>query len=72
MFGFVRPDKGELKVRDYELYRAVYCGLCHSLKRRCGAAGRFIINYDFTFLAMLLSHAETGCRVCVKKCMVRR
>ncbi len=70
MFGFVRPDKAELKVRDYELYRAVYCGLCHSLKKRCGAAGRFIINYDFTFLAMLLSHAETGCSLCVKKCVV--
>jgi len=70
MFGYVRPYRDELKVRDYELYRAVYCGLCHSLKRRCGPAGRFLINYDFTFLALLLSHGEEDCRVCAKKCLV--
>jgi hypothetical protein len=69
MFGFVRPYKDELKVKDYELFRSVYCGLCHSLKKRCGIAGRFIINYDFTFLALLLSHKDSECSSSRKACI---
>lgn len=55
MFGYVRPARLELKVRDWETYRAVYCGLCHTLGRRYGLIPRLLLNYDFTFLAMLLS-----------------
>jgi hypothetical protein len=69
MFGYVRPYKDELKVKDYELFKSVYCGLCHSLKKRCGIAGRFIINYDFTFLALLLSHKEKDCSASCKSCI---
>lgn len=61
MFGYVRPLKGELKVREYEQFKAVYCGLCHSLRRRCGFAARFIVNFDFTFMAMLLSENKKTC-----------
>lgn len=28
MFGYVRPVRDELKCRDFDLYRAAYCGLC--------------------------------------------
>ena len=59
MYGYVRPLKGELKVREYEQYKAAYCGLCHQLKRRCGFAARFVVNYDFTFMAMLLSDSDS-------------
>jgi hypothetical protein len=41
MFGYVRPYRDELKVKDYELYRAVYCGLCHSLKSAAAPRGAF-------------------------------
>ena len=58
MYGYVRPLKGELKVSEYEQFKAMYCGLCHRLKERCGFAARFVVNYDFTFLAMLLSEAD--------------
>ena len=37
-----------------------YCGLCHTLGTRYGPAARFILNYDFTFLAILLSEKEEG------------
>jgi hypothetical protein len=64
MYGYVRPLKGELKVSQYESFRAVYCGLCHELKRRYGPAARFLVNYDFTFLAMLLyGGQEPGCEM---------
>lgn len=67
MFGYVRPVKAELKVKDYELFKAAYCGLCHAMKKRCGPAGRFAVNYDFTFLAMLLG---SGCELDRRRCMV--
>ena len=40
----------------------MYCGLCHTLSRRYGQAARFILNYDFTYLAILLSSGEEGRR----------
>ena len=58
MYGYVRPFKGDLKVSEYERFKSVYCGLCHRLREKCGPAARFVVNYDFTFLAMLLSRAE--------------
>lgn len=55
MFGYVLPLRGELKVRELEAYQSIYCGLCHTLGRRYGFMTRFLLNYDFTFLAMLLA-----------------
>jgi len=49
MFGYVRPHKAELLVKEYEMFRAAYCGLCTALKERYGAAARYVINYDLTF-----------------------
>lgn len=60
MYGYVRPVKSELRLREYEMFRAAYCGLCEALKNRCGFLARFLVNYDLTFMAMALSAAE-GC-----------
>lgn len=57
MYGYVRPQKEELKLRQYREFRSLYCGLCHSLKSVGGFFARFAVNYDFTFLALL---AESG------------
>ncbi len=54
MFGYIVPDKPELKIREYELYRAYYCGICKSMGRRYGQIPRLTLNYDSVFLAMLL------------------
>ena len=54
MYGYIRPDKSELRVREYELFRAAYCGLCETLRERCGLASRLLVNYDMTFMAMVL------------------
>lgn len=69
MFGYVRPLKSELKVREYEQFRGIYCGLCHALKKCCGFSARFIINYDFTFLAMLISDCTEKTKYCRKRCI---
>lgn len=58
MFGYVRPYRDELKVREYRDYEALYCGVCHALGRRHGFAARMFLNYDFTFLAMLLDDGK--------------
>jgi len=59
MFGYVRPLKGELKINEFEAYKSVYCGLCHTLAERYGFFARFTVNYDFTFLAMLIRGADS-------------
>lgn len=61
MFGYIRPLEGELLVREYEVYRAVYCSLCRTGGRRISRFSRFFLNYDFVFLALLrlaLSRSE--------------
>ncbi|HIW93266.1 MAG TPA: hypothetical protein H9868_01865 [Candidatus Flavonifractor merdipullorum] len=60
MFGYVRPLRGELKVREWEQYQAVYCGLCAAMGRRYGFVSRMFLSYDFTLLAMLLLPPENG------------
>ena len=55
MFGYVLPPLEELPKEEAERVRRAYCGRCQTLGRRYGPAARFILNYDFTFLAILLS-----------------
>lgn len=54
MFGYVRICKDELKIKDYNTFRAYYCGLCRSIGKRNQAA-RLALSYEMTFLAILLS-----------------
>lgn len=68
MFGYVRPLRGELKVQDWEGYQAAYCGLCHALKEQCGFVARFVLNYDFVFLALLLEEEVASQAPCQRRC----
>ena len=74
MFGYVRPNRDELKVRQLRDYEALYCGLCSSLGRRHGFFARFFLNYDFAFLAMLLDgeKPETERRRCPARLWCRK
>ena len=64
MFGYIRPAAERLSEEDNELFRSAYCGLCHAMGRRYGASARFLLNYDFTLLAILLSlPASPACGV---------
>lgn len=55
MFGYVLPSKLDMTFRDFFSYKAYYCGICKSLKKNYGQLSRFSLNYDITFLAVLLS-----------------
>lgn len=54
MFGYLRPDKPEMKVREYETYKSAYCGLCRYLGKDYGIIARLTLSYDCTLLAMLM------------------
>lgn len=54
MFGYVTPLKPEMKIREYEMFRAYYCGVCMHIKKNFGNIPRFTLNYDMAFLGILL------------------
>ena len=54
MFGLVRPYMNDLTEEEKARYKAVYCGLCRALNEKHGLAGRMGLNYDMTFLIILL------------------
>lgn len=55
MFGYVVPNQGELKGKEFQEYRSYYCGLCRLLKKKYGICGQLSLNYDMTFLGLLLT-----------------
>ncbi|MBQ8305272.1 MAG: hypothetical protein IJX90_03535 [Blautia sp.] len=64
MFGYIMINKPELKIKDYEMYRSFYCGLCRDLKERYGLSGQASLTYDLTFVVLLLSglYEPKGCK----------
>lgn len=54
MFGYLTADTGLLTPGELARYKASYCGLCRSLQERHGNAARLTLNYDMTFLVLLL------------------
>lgn len=67
VFGYVRPREGDLLVREWEFYRAAYCGLCRRMKVKTGALSTCSLSYDFVFYAlsaMLLTDGRVALRTC--------
>ncbi len=53
MFGYVKPYSPELLVKDYEFYRATYCGICRAMKKHTGALSNVTLSYDSVLLALV-------------------
>jgi len=53
VFGFINIYKDELKIKEYDLFRSYYCGLCKALGKRYSQVVRLGLSYDMTFLAIL-------------------
>lgn len=53
MFGYVRPQTGELRVREFMYYKSVYCGLCKSMERHISPLLSLSLRYDFVLLALV-------------------
>ncbi len=54
LFGYVSVLKDELKIREYQIYRGYYCGLCKTLGKQFSQVVRLGLNYDFAFLALVM------------------
>lgn len=69
MFGYIKPVPCLMSNDEKKLYKAAYCGLCHSLGKICSASARFTLSYDFVFLALVRMAAlgETP-NITTKKC----
>ncbi len=52
MFGYVRVNKPEMKVKEYEVYRGIYCSLCKSMRKNFGFLSALTLSYDLTFFAL--------------------
>lgn len=55
MFGYVRINKMDLTFREFDYYKGYYCGLCKYLKENHGEVSRLSLNYDITFLILILT-----------------
>jgi hypothetical protein len=53
MFGYVKPDSAELRVREYDFYRATYCGICRAMQAHTGVISSATLSYDSVFLALV-------------------
>ena len=78
LLGYVRAYKPELKFREYDVYKGVYCTLCKTLLRRYSPLGQLFLSYDASFFALVLLSlvpdrpAEKPSRCCynpMKKCL---
>ena len=77
MLGYIKAYKPELRMKEFEMYKAVYCSLCKYMGKKYGFITRFTLSYDFTFLSLLnmslsqnVGTAQKGRCVCnpLKKC----
>jgi len=66
MFGYVKTHTPQLRVCEYEAYRAAYCGLCRSMGKCTGQCSRMTLSYDFAFL-VLVRLALTGQKATYEK-----
>lgn len=72
LFGYVRPQRSELLVREFESYRGVYCELCRRLGKDYGPPARLVLNYDCTFYAAVRIAVSGGAAppLCRGRCTV--
>lgn len=71
MFGYVTPDKPNLFMKDFVLFRANYCGVCHAMKKESGQFARLTVNYDIAFInAFFYDLTEQKPEIVMKGCIL--
>lgn len=70
MFGYITICKDELKIKDYNRYRAYYCGVCKTIGKSYNQLMRLGLSYDLTFLALLMdSMVSEKCSIVNGRCL---
>ena len=77
MFGYINVNGAQLSEENKKIYQSYYCGLCRKLKEFCGKKGQALLNYDMTFLVVLLTglyepDTQTGEFTCMIHPMKKR
>ncbi|MGQ9855627.1 MAG: DUF5685 family protein [Fervidobacterium sp.] len=54
MFGYIKPLRYELKLRELDEFRGFYCGVCTSMQK-IKYISKFFLTYDAVFLALVIS-----------------
>ena len=70
MFGYVVADLSAMTQEQQQRYQGCYCGLCRTIGMQFGSLQRMALNYDMTFLVLLLSslyepEEQTGSNRCM-------
>lgn len=69
MLGYVKAFKPEMKIKDYELYRGIYCSLCRALGRIYSPVAQLFLSYDFAFAAVLrMAASDSDCSFSKGRC----
>lgn len=69
VFGYIKADKPQMRICEYEAYRSVYCALCRRMGKKYGKIFSSALNFDFTFAAVLgLAIADEDCGFEKKRC----
>ena len=55
MFGYITVNKDTLSEKNKKIYQSYYCGLCQTMKSQYGRRAQMALNYDMTFLIVLLT-----------------
>lgn len=53
VFGYVKPYTPNLLVREHELYKATYCGLCRTMRKTTGPLSALSLSYDLVLLVLV-------------------
>lgn len=70
MFGYVKPEKPYLYMKDDTLYNALYCGVCKSIGRTCSQSARLSLTYDIAFFSALVHNlADEDVEITRQRCV---
>ncbi|MGN1348707.1 MAG: DUF5685 family protein [Acutalibacteraceae bacterium] len=62
MFGYLKPYKNELKLKQINEYKKAYCTVCYGLRKNIGLFSSLSLNYEsvflYVFLESLSNHSE--------------
>lgn len=61
MIGYIKANKAQLKVKDYEIYKGIYCSLCKQLRKSYSPLAQIFLSYDFAFLLVLKMAISPEC-----------
>lgn len=63
MFGYLRPFKEELRIKDIKKYSSYYCALCNEIRKKYGRFWTFFLNYESIYILIFLESCTTNEKV---------